>query len=509
MGSNPAGRATALPSTAPGQCAPRGGSREEVATAVYERGADPRREEGPRRPRSPSSSPSTTPGRTWSAAPTRSSPRPCHPASSRRSSSTTGRPTGPGRPRRHRGRAPARSRHPPGELGVGWPSAERRHRRGDRRLCPVRRRRRALGPEAAARLHERAVADDSDVVLGRSVGHGRPNSSQLSWRTRGPVRFEEDPGLISHLKTHKLMRRASSTSTGCAFPRASGVSKTRSSCSRPTSSRGHLGRRRLRLLSPPSATRPRRASRRSRGSRPTTTGRCARTWRSSNATHSRARFGTACSIAWSSNEMLKRLSGPLFLSADPRRQQGLLREIRSILDGSHPAHVDETLIPPVRTVAALARADRLDLLVAVGRGGGPRRGQRPRSRRAELAHGRRASSSRSRSPLRDAAGWHRDRSRTRQRGGTCVAPASIDQIVPRRERPDGPADHGRDRSAGDRTRRACHVNGQAYWTFVEAAGPDGGRAWRARAAAFLPLSAVLPGKRRADRAACGSSPGCT
>jgi glycosyltransferase involved in cell wall biosynthesis len=65
----------------------------------------------------------------------------------------------------------------------------------------------ALGPEAASRLYARAVADGSDVVLGRSVGHGKPNESSRDWATRGPVTFEQAPELIAHLKPHKLVRR--------------------------------------------------------------------------------------------------------------------------------------------------------------------------------------------------------------------------------------------------------------------------------------------------------------
>ncbi len=362
----------------------------------------------------------------------------------------------------------------------------------------------ALGPEAAARLHARAVADDSDVVLGRSVGHGRPNSSQLSWQTRGPLRFEEDPGLISHLKTHKLMRRAFLDEHRLRFPEgkrrledqifvleayflAKGISVVGDYVCY------HHHRRRDRA------------------------GLAAQPWEPADYYRSvrenidvierytqPGAFRNRLLHRMVGNEMLKRLSGPLFLSADPRRQQGLLREIRSILVDRIPPIVDETLIPPVRTVAALARADRLDLLVQL----------------AEAEDQSRPTATVRRAELRPDTGLELEIDIALRdvpdgiaiapnppTGWDLVVPRSIEQIVPPAERrTDRPITGVIDLLAIDA--KGVLTSMSTTTTFVEVAGPDGTQTWRIRATAVLPLSALLP-RNGADRAGCGSSPGST
>ena len=71
-----------------------------------------------------------------------------------------------------------------------------------------------------------------------------------------------------------------------------------------------------------------------------------------------------------STEMLSRLAGRKFVAATPERRAALLAEIRSILEDYVPPDFDLQLIPPLRAVAGLARADRLDLLRRARQGGG-------------------------------------------------------------------------------------------------------------------------------------------
>ena len=224
-----------------------------------------------------------------------------------------------------------------------------------------------LGTEAAQRLYDRAVADGSDVVLGRSVGHGRPNSSQLSWRTRGPVRFEDDPELVYHLKPHKLLRRQFLVDNAIRFPEgkvrledqvfilqayflAKGISvvgdyvcyhhrrRTGNAASTPWEPAFYYKYVRANLDVIERYTTP-------------------------------GPFRDRLLRRVASTEMLSRLAGRKFVAATPERRAALLAEIRSILEDYVPPDFDQQLIPPLRAVAGLARANRLDLLVALAKAG--------------------------------------------------------------------------------------------------------------------------------------------
>ena len=224
-----------------------------------------------------------------------------------------------------------------------------------------------LGTEAAQRLYDRAVADGSDVVLGRSVGHGRPNSSQLSWRTRGPVRFEDDPELVYHLKPHKLLRRQFLVDNAIRFPEG----KVRLE-DQVFILQAYFLAKGISVVGDYVCYHHRRR-----------TGNAASTpWEPAfyykyvranldvierNTTPGPFRDRLLRRVA--STEMLSRLAGRKFVAATPERRAALLAEIRSILEDYVPPDFDQQLIPPLRAVAGLARANRLDLLVALAKAG--------------------------------------------------------------------------------------------------------------------------------------------
>ena len=224
-----------------------------------------------------------------------------------------------------------------------------------------------LGTEAAQRLYDRAVADGSDVVLGRSVGHGRPNSSQLSWRTRGPVRFEDDPELVNHLKPHKLLRRAFLVEHQIRFPEG----KVRLE-DQVFILQAYFLAKGISVVGDYVCYHHRRRS----GNAASTPWEPAFYYKyvranldviERNTTPGLFRDRLMRRVA--NIEMLSRLAGKKFVAATSERRAALLAEIRSILEDYMPPDFDLQLIPPLRAVAGLARADRLDLLVALAKAG--------------------------------------------------------------------------------------------------------------------------------------------
>jgi glycosyltransferase involved in cell wall biosynthesis len=77
-----------------------------------------------------------------------------------------------------------------------------------------------LDPRALERLHEMALLDAADVVIGKVVGHGGKSSARALFRENlHGVRFEEKPLLLLKLLTpHKLFRRAFIEQHGLRFP---------------------------------------------------------------------------------------------------------------------------------------------------------------------------------------------------------------------------------------------------------------------------------------------------
>jgi poly(ribitol-phosphate) beta-N-acetylglucosaminyltransferase len=352
-----------------------------------------------------------------------------------------------------------------------------------------------LGPEAAERLHARAVKDGSDIVLGRSVGHGRPNGSQLSWRTRGPLRFEEDPALVGHLKTHKLMRRAFLNEHGLRFLE---------------------GKRRLEdqifvleayfLATGISVVGDYACYHHHR--RTDSTGLAAQPWEPADYYRSvrddiriierytePGAFRNRLLQRIAATEMLKRLCGPMFLRATPERQSGLVREIRSILEDHIPLEVDARLIPPVRVVAALARAGRLDLLVAM----------------AEAEERTKPTAVARRVEWRPGAGLvlEIDIALADVRDGIALGPnepdgwalgvpAGVEQVVsPEVLVTDQPVTNVIELLAIDAGKLVTAMETSA--TFVEDQAPGSTGGWALRMTALLPIDAALPRKRRGTR----------
>jgi glycosyltransferase involved in cell wall biosynthesis len=76
-----------------------------------------------------------------------------------------------------------------------------------------------LDPLALERLHEMAVLDDADIVIGKVVGHGKASARLLFRENLHGIRFEDKPGLLLKLLTpHKLFRRALIEEHGLRFP---------------------------------------------------------------------------------------------------------------------------------------------------------------------------------------------------------------------------------------------------------------------------------------------------
>ncbi len=74
-----------------------------------------------------------------------------------------------------------------------------------------------LDPEALERLHERAVADEADVVVPKTVGHGKLVPRAVFRADRREVRLDWEP-LLRLLSPHKLFRRALLQEHGIRFP---------------------------------------------------------------------------------------------------------------------------------------------------------------------------------------------------------------------------------------------------------------------------------------------------
>jgi poly(ribitol-phosphate) beta-N-acetylglucosaminyltransferase len=74
-----------------------------------------------------------------------------------------------------------------------------------------------LGTEALERMYDYAVANESDVVVGKMAGKGRPVPVELFRRNRPKASVENAP-LIDSLTPHKMFRRAFLDRIGLRFP---------------------------------------------------------------------------------------------------------------------------------------------------------------------------------------------------------------------------------------------------------------------------------------------------
>ena len=224
----------------------------------------------------------------------------------------------------------------------------------------------ALGPEALERLHDLATRNGSDVVIGKTAGHGRSVPVRLFARTRDRVTLWDAP-LVSYLTPHKLFRRAFLADHRLWFPE---------------------GRRRLEdhvfvleayfaasvisVLADPVCYHFYQ--------RPDYGGA------STGLTDPDAYFGFVREVLgiveahtepgaqrdallqrFARVQILNQLQGPRFLGHPAAFRASLFAAIRSVVDDHFPPSVDGLLAPFQRTQMALIRAGRLDLLVEVAK----------------------------------------------------------------------------------------------------------------------------------------------
>ncbi len=74
-----------------------------------------------------------------------------------------------------------------------------------------------IGAEALERMYDYARANDSDVLVGREVGHGRGIPVEIYRRNRPHAKLGEDP-LLSMLTPHKMFRKSFLDAHGIRFP---------------------------------------------------------------------------------------------------------------------------------------------------------------------------------------------------------------------------------------------------------------------------------------------------
>jgi len=224
----------------------------------------------------------------------------------------------------------------------------------------------ALGPQALERLYDFAMRNGSDVVIGKTTGHGRWVPARLFARTRDRVTVWDD-AVIESLTPHKLFRRAFLAEHGLRFPEgrrrledhvfvleayfaASVISVLADPVcyhfyQRPDQEGASTGltdphdyygyvREVLGIIEAHTEPGPRRDLLLQR--------------------HARI-------------QLLNRLHGPRFLGHPTGYKAALFAEIRSVVEEHIPSTVDELLGPLNRIQMALVRADRLDLLVELAR----------------------------------------------------------------------------------------------------------------------------------------------
>ena len=302
------------------------------------------------RPRSPSSSPFTTPGRTSPSASSPSWRRRCRRASSRRSSSTTGRPT-----------ARARRWTPCGEASRTSASSTKRRRAGpagrgtsggrrDGGVHPVPRPRRPprdRGRAAAVRPGRRRRIGRG---ARRSVGHGRP---------------QQLPAELAHARARALRGRPRARRPPQAAQAAAAPVPRRATQIRFPEGKVRLEDQVFMLQayflargSPSSATTSATTTGAARANAASTPWEPAFYYKyvranldviERNTTPGPFRDRLLRRVA--SNEMLSRLTGKKFVAATPERRAALLEEIRAILEDYMPPDFDQQLIPPLRAVA--------------------------------------------------------------------------------------------------------------------------------------------------------------
>ncbi len=234
-----------------------------------------------------------------------------------------------------------------------------------------------IGSEALARMHAFATEHDLDVLVPRSVGHGRGVPKELFLKTRTRATLGNAP-LMDALTAHKMYRRAFLQQEGLRFPegrrrledhvlvleayfRARTIGVLSDYPYYHHVGRKDAGNLTAERIDPVSYyasvaevldvieahTEPGSSLR----------DRClARPWR---------------------QEMLGRLTGHALLTAPEAYRRTLFQQIRALAVARVPEWVDARLAPEQRVLAALVRADRYDEVLAAAR---ERRDRRLRAR---------------------------------------------------------------------------------------------------------------------------------
>lgn len=224
----------------------------------------------------------------------------------------------------------------------------------------------ALGPEALERLWAMANRNGSDIVVGKMVGHGRGVPRVLFQRQRDRATLADTP-LIDSLTPHKLFRRQFLIDEGLRFPEG-----RRRLEDHLFVVRAYFAASVISVLAEYDCyhhfARPDRAN-------------AGATWLEPAGYYANLRevleviesstapgpFRDSLLQRFARIELLNRLQGPRFLRSSPAYRARLFAEIATVLREHIPPSVDEGLPDHYRTRVALARAGRLDLLVAFNR----------------------------------------------------------------------------------------------------------------------------------------------
>ena len=220
----------------------------------------------------------------------------------------------------------------------------------------------ALGLEALERLYDFAIRNGSDIVIGKTVGHGRWVPARVTARTRDRVTLWDAP-IVESLTPHKLFRRAFLAEHGLRFPE---------------------GRRRLEdhifvleayfaasvisVLADPVCyhfyQRPDYRGASTGLTDPDTYYRFVREVLGVVEAHTEpGSQRDALLERFVRIQLLSRLRGPRFLAHPDRYRMSLFKAIQSVVEDHIPPSVDGLLATFQRTQVALVRAGRLDLVV--------------------------------------------------------------------------------------------------------------------------------------------------
>ncbi len=234
-----------------------------------------------------------------------------------------------------------------------------------------------IGTEALARMHAFANEHDLDVLIPRSVGHGRRVPKELFLKTRTRATLDNAP-LMDALTAHKMYRRAFLQREGLRFPEGRRRLEDHvfvleayfRACTIGVLSDypyyHHVGRKDAGNLTA------------ERIDPVSYYGSVAEVLEVIEAhTEPGSILRDRCLARPWRQEMLGRLTGHALLTAPDAYRRTLFQQIRELAVARVPESVDARLAPEQRVLAALVRADRYDEMLAAAR---ERRDRRLRAR---------------------------------------------------------------------------------------------------------------------------------